>query len=239
MMFCFYFNSMWSLLELWHLTAISFGPAHLRKMTGLAKRRQRKVTRRWYIISLKSKATLTNKIMICLLWWLLFFIKMMRDPLWWQKERCEGTVIGQMLARVDGGGAIEHRWQWSIRATDASGKGVAGILPRICLFLHVFVRVHDRLQERKFCGTLGIKGAIFYLKHQIHWKPLVPNRSIQWQCLFENQNDWNGQWPCFTGSVCTDRKEAFWPGWTGAIEKGEHFIGCGELLLQKDYRTVC
>ena len=85
-----------------------------------------------------SKATLTNKIMICLLWWLLLFIEMMLDPLWWQKERCEGTVIGQMLARVDGrgawGGAIEHRWQWSIRATDASGKGVAGILPRICLF---------------------------------------------------------------------------------------------------------
>ena len=96
---------------------------------------------RWLLVdksSLKSKATLTNKIMICMLWWLLLFIEMMLDPLWWQKERCEGTVIGQMLARVDGGGAwggaIEHRWQWSIRATDASGKGVAGILPRICLF---------------------------------------------------------------------------------------------------------
>ena len=25
---------------------------------------------------------------------------------------------------------------------------------------------------------------------------------------------------------------------TGAIEKGEHFIGRGELLLQKDYRSV-
>ena len=25
---------------------------------------------------------------------------------------------------------------------------------------------------------------------------------------------------------------------TGAIEKGEHFIGRGELLLQKDYRSI-